>query len=141
MHVLHLKGSTLTFTEVCLHLLVITLPLAALTKKNKKKEPLVKGGVRTGAHREVASMASWPDMTSSVVATSSTERAIGPMQSREDANASRPYRGTRPYVGFRPTQPLKCAGSRTDPPAYSRTVHCNSSCARKAHSKLAEMMG
>src|SRR5207244_4611439 len=34
----------------------------------------------------------------------------------DEANATRPNRETRPYVGFKPTQPHNAAGWRIDPP-------------------------
>lgn len=49
-------------------------------------------------------------------ATSSTLRPMGPMASRELAYETRPLRDTRPYVGFSPTTPQKCAGCRMLPP-------------------------
>ena len=70
----------------------------------------------TGALMDVESIGSWPEITPRVVAASWTVLESGPMQSREDANARRPLRDTRPYVGFTPTHPLKLAGSLTDPP-------------------------
>src|SRR6478672_1448668 len=38
------------------------------------------------------------------------------MQSSDEANAIRPYRDTRPYVGFSPTMPQSEAGWRMEPP-------------------------
>src|SRR5579864_359607 len=64
----------------------------------------------------VASKVSCPAITSSSIAASSTVRANGPTWSRLDANASTPYRDTRPYVGFTPTTPHKLAGWRIEPP-------------------------
>lgn len=62
-------------------------------------------------------------------AASSTQPAKGPMQSREDPYAMSPYRETRPYVGFKPTTPQKCAGCRMLPPAarfsYSAIHRCS----------------
>src|SRR5438046_156323 len=55
-------------------------------------------------------------MTSIVVAASFTSRARTPIWSSDDANATSPYRLTRPYVGFTPTTPQNAAGWRTDPP-------------------------
>src|SRR5688500_6883269 len=39
-----------------------------------------------------------------------------PMLSRDDANATKPYREMRPYVGLNPTTPQSDAGCRTEPP-------------------------
>src|SRR3990170_1128515 len=47
---------------------------------------------------------------------SSTVRPNGPIWSSDEANATTPYRETRPYVGFIPTTPLSAAGCRIDPP-------------------------
>ena len=55
-------------------------------------------------------------MTCSSSAASRTSRANGPIWSSDDANAIRPYRETRPYVGLRPTTPQNAAGSRMLPP-------------------------
>ena len=51
------------------------------------------------------------------MATSSTEAAMGPTQSRDEAYAIRPLLDTRPYVGLKPTTPQKAAGCRMLPPA------------------------
>ena len=42
--------------------------------------------------------------------------ARGPIWSREEANATRPYLDTRPYVGFNPTTPQSAAGCLIEPP-------------------------
>src|SRR5688572_31302290 len=55
-------------------------------------------------------------MTDINSAASATSRANGPIWSRLDANATRPWRDTRPYVGLNPTTPLKAAGWRMEPP-------------------------
>src|SRR5262249_40525092 len=47
---------------------------------------------------------------------SRTVRASGPIWSVEEANATRPWRDTRPYVGLRPTTPQNAAGWRIEPP-------------------------
>ena len=52
-----------------------------------------------------------------------TDGATGPTTSSDDAYAMRPYRDTRPYVGFRPTTPQKCAGCLTLPPAQAYATH------------------
>src|SRR5262249_59155857 len=55
-------------------------------------------------------------MTESTSAASATSRVSGPIWSSDEPNATRPYRETRPYVGFKPTTPQNDAGVRTDPP-------------------------
>src|SRR5688500_3739180 len=55
-------------------------------------------------------------MTLSNSAASETVHPNGPIWSRDDANATRPYRLTRPYVGFKPTTPHMAAGWRIEPP-------------------------
>src|SRR5690242_11614526 len=55
-------------------------------------------------------------MTFSISATSLTVHPNGPIWSNDDANATSPYRLTRPYVGFNPTSPHIAAGCRIDPP-------------------------
>ena len=55
-------------------------------------------------------------MTESTSAASSTDVAMGPIWSSDDAKASRPYLETRPYVGFSPTTPHSAAGWRMEPP-------------------------
>src|SRR5512132_309636 len=49
-------------------------------------------------------------------AASSTVAPNTPTWSSDDANATRPKRLTRPYVGLTPTMPQKAAGCRTEPP-------------------------
>ena len=51
-----------------------------------------------------------------MVAQSLTLRENGPIWSRDDANAIRPYRDTLPYVGFIPMTPQRLAGCRIEPP-------------------------
>ena len=41
---------------------------------------------------------------------------IGPIWSKDEANATKPYLETKPYVGFNPTTPQKADGWRIDPP-------------------------
>src|SRR3954471_9215312 len=55
-------------------------------------------------------------MTCNPRAASSTVVPKTPIWSSDDANATRPYRLTRPYVGFTPTTPQNAAGCRTEPP-------------------------
>ena len=64
----------------------------------------------------VASLGSLPKIASQTIATSSTVFANGPTWSSDDANATTPHRGTRPYVGFIPTTPVSAAGWRIEPP-------------------------
>ena len=64
----------------------------------------------------VASWGSFPKIASHTIATSSTVFANGPTWSSEEANATTPQRGTRPYVGFMPTAPVSAAGWRIEPP-------------------------
>src|SRR6202171_883203 len=68
----------------------------------------------------VASRGSWAAIASSTIAASSTDRVNGPIWSRLDANAMRPYRLTRPYVGFMPTTPHRAGGWRVAPPVRAR---------------------
>src|SRR3982751_438459 len=56
----------------------------------------------------------------------------GPMWSSELANATRPYRETRPYVGVTPTTPQKLAGWRMDPPVSEPSVTTAVPCATAA---------
>src|SRR3954452_11160680 len=55
-------------------------------------------------------------MTCNPRAASSTVVPKTPIWSSEDANATRPYRLTLPYVGFTPTTPQNAAGCLTEPP-------------------------
>ena len=55
-------------------------------------------------------------MTPSTSATSRDVWPKMPMLSSDDANATRPYREMRPYVGLKPTTPHSDAGCRTEPP-------------------------
>jgi hypothetical protein len=70
----------------------------------------------TGTGADVESRSSRPAMAWSSAAASRESRANGPIWSSEDANATIPYRLTRPYVGFRPTVPVSAAGWRIEPP-------------------------
>ena len=74
------------------------------------------GSCSYGRPRRVVSRGSGPEMTRSRDETSPTVRPMGPIVSSEFAYATRPYRETRPYVGFRPTMPQNAAGQRTEPP-------------------------
>src|SRR5207245_2730201 len=64
----------------------------------------------------VASFGSLPKIASHTIAASSTVFANGPTWSSDEANATTPHRGTRPYVGFMPTTPVRAAGWRIEPP-------------------------
>src|SRR5207302_6695520 len=55
-------------------------------------------------------------MAWSIMAASSTVRVIGPVLSSSQDSARTPALLTRPYVGFRPTQPHSDAGIRMLPP-------------------------
>src|SRR5215510_10201496 len=55
-------------------------------------------------------------MTVKASAASATVVAKGPIWSNDEANARRPKRDTRPYVGLRPTMPQRAAGWRMEPP-------------------------
>src|SRR6266550_2909463 len=70
----------------------------------------------TGTFELVESSLSNPAIVSSPSAASSTVRPSTPIWSSDDAKATRPYRLTRPYVGFTPTTPQNAAGCLTDPP-------------------------
>src|SRR5579863_1143342 len=67
-------------------------------------------------------MGSRPAIVRSTVAASFTVLVSGPMRSSDDANAIRPYRDTRPYVGISPTTPQKDAGWRIEPPVSEPRV-------------------
>ena len=61
-----------------------------------------------------------PPSPRAAVSTSSTVRAIGPTTpvsaNGPPQGGKCPVAGTRPGVGLRPQMPLKCAGTRIDPP-------------------------
>lgn len=61
-------------------------------------------------------MRSGPATAFNIVTQSSMVRVKMPGTSIEFTNGMRPYRETRPYVGFSPTTPQYDAGFRTDPP-------------------------
>ncbi len=77
-------------------------------------------GARRGTGAAFGSPLSGPAITSNNNARSSTVRAIGPTtpsSANGPTDAGKcPVAGTRPGVGFRPQMPLKCAGTRIDPP-------------------------
>src|ERR671917_585109 len=56
-------------------------------------------------------------------AASVTSRVSGPHWSSDDANAIIPKRDTAPYVGLRPTMPLRAAGWRIEPPVSVPIAH------------------
>ena len=62
------------------------------------------------------SRASRPATAWRSAAASRASRANGPIWSSDEANATIPYRLTRPYVGFIPTIPHSAAGWRIEPP-------------------------
>ena len=66
--------------------------------------------------RHVESKGSLPDIEWRISAASETVFVIGPIWSRELANATSPHLLTLPYVGLRPTTPQKEAGCLIDPP-------------------------
>ena len=51
-----------------------------------------------------------------MILASSTVFEIGPIWSKEEANATKPYLETVPYVGLKPTSPQKDAGCLIEPP-------------------------
>src|SRR3989338_5677961 len=59
---------------------------------------------------------SCPQSTFNTVAASRAVLVRGPIWSNDEAIAIRPWRDTRPYVGFNPTIPHMAAGCRTEPP-------------------------
>src|SRR5438309_6888163 len=64
----------------------------------------------------VVSFGSFPKIASHTMAASSTVFVKGPTWSSDEAKATTPQRGTRPYVGFMPTTPQSAAGWRIEPP-------------------------
>ena len=70
----------------------------------------------TGTGAEVESRSSRPEIAWSSAAASRASRPNGPIWSSELANATIPYRLTRPYVGLIPTIPHRAAGCRIEPP-------------------------
>src|SRR5581483_7282445 len=54
------------------------------------------------------------------------------MWSSELANATSPYRDTRPYVGVTPTTPQNDAGCRTEPPVSEPSATTAAPCATAA---------
>ena len=81
---------------------------------------------------EVESISSCPEIAFNKIAASSTSFVIGPIWSREDANAISPYRDTLPYVGFSPTTPQMPAGCLMDPPVSDPSANIASSPATAA---------
>src|SRR6202166_3049812 len=77
-------------------------------------------GQRTGTGGDEGSTSSGPCMTWNSNFKSAAVRAIGPT-TPNNANGPAdtgkcPVAGMRPGVGFNPQIPLKCAGTRIDPP-------------------------
>src|SRR5665213_11563 len=79
-------------------------------------EPVMSGSGGTVTSALVASNGSSPDITYVASSASRTDLAHTPIWSRDEPNATRPNRLTRPYVGFTPTTPQNAAGWRTLPP-------------------------
>src|SRR5699024_657932 len=77
-------------------------PWISLPMSDVKSEP------STGAL--VESFSSTPVIVSNTKALSLTLRVNGPIWSNDEANATKPKRDTRPYVGFIPTMPQYAAG-------------------------------
>ena len=79
-----------------------------------------------------------PAITSSSSCTSSIVRAIGPttpVSANGPPHGGKcPVAGTRPGVGLRPQMPLKCAGTRIDPPPSLPTPPADSPAAMAAAS-------
>src|SRR3989338_9110532 len=67
------------------------------------RRDLVKSG--TGISADVESRGSLPLIIFIKIAVSVTSFVIGPIWSREEANATNPRREPLPYVGFTPTTP------------------------------------
>ena len=59
---------------------------------------------------DVVSFSSCPAIRFNNIALSFTSLVIGPIWSSDDANATKPYLETKPYVGFNPTTPQKLDG-------------------------------
>ena len=76
--------------------------------------------VRTGTGAELVSPSSYPCITSNRARRSATVRAIGPttpiIAKGPTEFGKCPVAGIRPGVGFRPHIPVKCAGTRIEPP-------------------------
>ena len=64
----------------------------------------------------VGSRASGAASAFSIRAQSSTQRAIGPIESRLQLSSMVPERPMRPNVTLRPTRPFRADGMRTEPP-------------------------
>src|SRR5947209_20170415 len=77
-------------------------------------------GHRTGTGDAEGSPPSGPCMTSNSAFRSATVRAIGPttpIRAKGPTELGKcPVAGMRPGVGLSPQMPLKCAGTRMDPP-------------------------
>ena len=71
-------------------------------------------------------------MTLSKVAASRTSFVKVPIWSSDDAKATKPYRDTRPYVGFSPTTPQHAAGCRIEPPVSDPKAATHKSAATAA---------
>src|SRR5438552_18432697 len=71
-------------------------------------------------------------MACSSNAQSATERAIGPVWSRDQESGATPYLLTRPKVGLMPVTPQKAEGIRIDPPVSEPVAPRNSPAASPA---------
>src|SRR4051812_26254384 len=80
----------------------------------------------------VESIGSCPLITLSKIAASRMSLVKGPIWSSDEANATNPYRETRPYVGLNPTHPQRAAGWRIEPPVSEPKVAMHSSAATAA---------
>src|SRR6266550_5801360 len=69
-----------------------------------------------GAPSVVGSSGSGPAIAAAISAQSSTVRASGPTVSRVNESGIALARLRRPFVGFSPVTPQKCAGIRIEPP-------------------------
>src|SRR6266404_523134 len=67
-----------------------------------------------------------------ISAASRTVFVTGPIWSSDEANATRPKRETRPYVGLSPTTPHSAAGCRIEPPVSEPSAPKASSAATAA---------
>src|SRR5438477_8315520 len=71
---------------------------------------------QAGAPSVVGSSGSGPAIATRISAQSSAVRASGPTVSSVNESGIALARLTRPFVGFNPVTPQKCAGMRIEPP-------------------------
>jgi hypothetical protein len=57
---------------------------------------------------------------------------MGPIWSSDEANATRPYLDTNPYVGFIPTTPQNAAGCLIEPPVSEPSANTDIPAATEA---------